>query len=206
MFQLRPQTPALPPKKQAVPTTIVLAAMTPAMESLALAVAKEHPHVVVATADKHYTYTPIGKDGVALETQQLDHSAELAAIDEVKETLDKYDEEHPHTGPLHVYLLDGQGKAVMDQEGEQTPLKALVNAALRDKRRVVAALMPQDVNYKEVGDIPPAMLLRQLADTVLAQESIPVLVGKAAFEAFVAAPESLSPVGEAQPAEPTHVE
>jgi hypothetical protein len=194
MFQLRSQTTQLPPKKQAVPTTIVLAALTPAMESFAGDIIKTHPHVAVA------------KTVAALETQQLDHSAELAAIDEVKDTLDKYDEEHPHTGPLHVYLLDGQGKAVMDQEGEETPLKALVNAALRDKRRVVAALMPQDVNYKEVGDIPPAQLLRQLADTVLAMESIPVIVGKAAFEAFLANPESVVPAVEDQPAEPDAAE
>lgn len=173
MFSLSQPKPAAAPQ---VAPTLLLAGLTPACEAIAQDAVKQHKHVALTTV-------------AALETQQLDHSAEEAALDEVKETLDKYDEEHPHTGPLHVYLLDGAGAAVMDQEGQDTPLKALVNAALSDPRRTIAALMPEDVNYKQTDDIAPSQLLRQLADTILSTESVVTLVGKAAFEAFVADPE-----------------
>lgn len=176
MFQLQQKQPKAPAPKAAVAHTVILAAFTPSMESLAADVIKSHPHVGVA------------KNVAALETQQLDHSAEIAAMDDIKDTLDKYDEDHPHTGPLHVYLLDGQGAALMDQENGDTPLRALVNAALKDKRKLVAALLPEDHSVSQVEDLNPSTLLRQLADTILSTESITVLVGKAAFEAFVTNP------------------
>lgn len=193
MFQLASKNPPVA-SEAPVAKTVVLAAFTPAMESLADSLAQTYPHVAVA------------KTVAALETQQLDHSAQMAAIDDIKDTIDKYDEDHPHTGPLHVYLLDGRGAALMDQEDGDTPVRALVNAAMRDKRKIVAALMPEDVKYKSSDDIMPSTLLRQLADTILSTENITVLVGKEAFESFLANPEIvLAPSQEAQPAseEPT---
>jgi len=174
MFTLR--QPSVSPATPSSPT-IVLAGLTPVTEALAQSLAKRYTHVTTATA-------------VALETQQLDHSAELAAEEEVKDTVDKYDADHPHTGPLQVYLLDGQGAAVMDQASEDTPLQALVNAVIRNPRRTVAALMPEDENIKAIEDIPPSLILRQLADTILTTEGITTLVGKEAFEAFVKDPSS----------------
>ena len=177
MFKVQPRLP-FSPRPEKIAPTVLLAALHPCMESIAEEAAAQHAHVAVT------------KTAPALETQQLDNSAEEAAIDEVRDTLDKFDAEHPHTGPLHVYLLDGQSAALMDQENGDTPVKALVNAAMRDPRRTIAALMPQDETYKVADDISPSTLLRQLANTILSTEGITVLVGKAAFESFIKDPDA----------------
>jgi hypothetical protein len=173
MFQLTPKRAPVAQPAAPVATTVVLHGLSPSMESL--------------IADLPYVKSAQAYD-LALETQQLDHSAQQAALDEVNDTLDKYDEDHPRTGPLHVYLLGNPSAANFDQDNETTPMKALVNAALRDKTNVVAALLPEDETVFKVADIPTSLTLRQLADTVLATESIPVLVGKAALESFLKDP------------------
>lgn len=175
MFQMTPKyaVPVKAPAIEPVQTTIVLHGLTAGLESLVQA----YPHVASAKA---YQAT--------MESQQLDHSAAMAAEEEVADTLDKYASDHPRTGPLHVYVLGNPGAASFDQDNETTPMKALVNAALRNKSKVVAALMPEDASVFQIADIPPSLSLRQLADTVLTQESIPTLVGKAAFESFIKDP------------------
>jgi hypothetical protein len=178
MFALTPKH-SLPVKAQPaepVQTTIVFHGLIAGLESLI----QQNPHMATEA-----TYQ------AALESQQLDHSAQQAAEEEVADTLDKYATDHPRTGPLHVYLLGNPGAASFDQDNETTPMKALVNAALRSKSKMVAALMPEDETVFQVADIPQSLTLRQLADTVLAQESIPVIVGKAAFEAFMEDPSSV---------------
>lgn len=175
MFQMTPKHPSFVPAETVAPvrTTLVLHGLTADLESLV----KTHPYAATAQAYQ-----------AALESQQLDHSAQQAAEDEVEDTLDKYASDHPRTGPMHVYLLGNPGAASFDQDHETTPMKALVNAALRNKSKLVAALMPEDETVFQIADIPLSLTLRQLADTVLAQESIPVLVGKAAFESFIQDP------------------
>jgi hypothetical protein len=190
MFTLSPPgIQAHSPTKPAAPTLLVTG-LTPSTESLATHLARRYEHIGVESYQDVIASQQAALKS-SLETQQLDHSAQKAALDEVQETIDKYDEDHPHTGPLHVYLLDGQGKALMDQETEDSPLKALVNAAMRDPRRTVACLMPEDATYKEADDISPSTLLRQLADTILSTEGVTILVGKEACESFLQDPSAL---------------
>lgn len=138
----------------------------------------------VKTANPHIAFgTP------AVESQQLDNSKRTAELDEMRDTLSKYDEEHPHTGPLHVYLLDGVGVATMDQDA-QSSLRALVSHVLNCPHRTVAALLPEDSRVAKLEEISPSTMLRQLADTVLSTEGLTVLVGKQAFESFLANPEA----------------
>lgn len=157
-----------------VPTTVVLSAFAPSQESYLAELPTRFPGVEVIA-------------GAALESQQLDHSAQQAALDKVIDTLDKYDEDHPHTGPMHIYLLDGQGLAGGDPQGEGT-LRALVNSAMNQPYRTVAALMPEDRTITKAEELAPSTLLRQLADSVLSTEGVTILVGAAALEAFLVNP------------------
>lgn len=157
-----------------VPTTVKVLAFAPSLESYLSDLSTRFPGVAVGT-------------GPSLESQQLDNSAQQAAVDQVLDTLDKYDEDHPHTGPVHVYLLDGQGLSAGDPQGEGT-LHALVNAALNTPHRTVAALIPEDATVRRVEDLEPSTLLRQLAESVLSTEGVTLLVGREALEAFLANP------------------
>lgn len=178
MFSMTPKyaAPVKTPDDAPIRTTIVFHGLTPGLESLL----QSHPHTASVEAYQ-----------LALESEQLDHSAQLAAELEVQDTLNKYASDHPHSGPMHVYLLGDPSAPSYDRENETTPMKALVNAALRNKSKIVAALLPEDETVSKVADIPNTLSLRQLADTVLAQESVPVIVGKAAFEAFLKDPDSV---------------
>lgn len=165
--------------------SLVLTPFTPAMEEAAKEYASRYPHVVAL---------PLAPK-VAVESQELDHSAELAALDEVRDTIDKFNEEHPYTGASQVYMMDGEQTAYMDPEGNQTAMRALVTAALNNKAKVVAALLPTDTRVSHLGHIPAAFALRQLAESMVSMENVTLLVGKAAFESFLKDPEGYLPEG-----------
>lgn len=176
-MQLKKNTPVVP---AAVETTVRVLAFAPSLENYLSTLPSRFPGVLIG-------------QGPSMESQQLDNSAQQAAVDQVLDTLDKYDEDHPHTGSMHVYLLDGQGLSAGDPQGEGT-LHALVSAALNDPRRTVAALVPEDASVSKIEDLAPSTLLRQLAETVLSTEGITILVGREALETFLANPPEPSAV------------
>lgn len=165
--------------------SLVLTSFTPAMEEAAKEYASRYSHVAALP------FSP----KAAVESQELDHSAELAALDEVRDTIDKFNEEHPYTGASQVYMLDGEQTAYMDPEGNQTAMRALVTAALNNKSKVIAALLPTDTKVSHLGQIPMALTLRQLGESMVSMENVTVLVGKAAFESFLKDPEGYAPEG-----------
>lgn len=123
----------------------------------------------------------LGYESVGLETQQLDNSEKMAVMDRIKETINNYDNKHPHTGPTHIYLLDGRGMGNADDG----VVDALITSSLRNPGSTLAALIPEDTRYSKPDDLSPSTMLRQLADRVLASEGVRCVVGKAALEAFL---------------------
>ena len=126
-----------------------------------------------------------------LETQQLDNSEREAMIDRIKSTINDYDNKHPHTGPTHIYLLDGHGMGNADDG----VVNALIASSLRNPSQTLAALIPENVNYTRPDDLSPASMLRQLADQVLASEGVRCVVGRKALEAFLEGDEQYVHVG-----------
>jgi hypothetical protein len=163
-------------KHEAAPVEITLTvANSASLEGYVESLRAEYPHVQFGLAP-------------ALETQQLDNSAAKAAEEEAEETIAKYAADHPHTGPLAVFMLDGKGAGSMDEEGDGA-MRAMISSALLNPLRTVACLIPEDVKVTTPDDISPATMLRQMVDTVLSTEGITVIVGRAATESFLADPD-----------------
>lgn len=149
----------------------VLVAASPQGQALAQSLAQRYP-------------LNIQGGNWALESQQQDEAAKQAALDEVKQTIAQYDKDHPATGPLHVYLMDGKVAASTDDDGSAM-MRALVSRALTAPSRTVAALLPEDTSCTSVDDLSPGSMLGALAATVLAVEGLTLVVGQAALESVL---------------------
>lgn len=126
-----------------------------------------------------------------LETQQLDNSEREAMMDRIKSTINDYDNKHPHTGPTHIYLLDGRGLGNADDG----VVNALISSSLRNPSHTLAALIPENTSYASPDDLSPSSMLKQLANRVLASEGVRCVVGKRALEAFLDGDEQYVVVG-----------
>lgn len=138
----------------------------------------------------------------AMETQQLDNSEQEAIMDRIKSTINDYDNKHPHTGPTHVYLLDGHGMGNAD-DGVVT---ALIASSIRNPDHTLAALIPENTSYTKPDDLSPSSMLRQLANRVLDTDGVRCVIGRHALEAFLAGDESFVQVGKHAGAETSPAE
>ncbi len=161
-----------------------------AVPSMTLAITAPHLSGLVADLQSRMPHIAFVQTA-ALESQQQDAADRQAAIDSVEKTIDEYDNEHPHTGPLHVYMLDGKGAVGMDDESESA-LRALMHSAINSPTRTIAALMPEDNTVTKKEDLSMSTMLRQLADSVLSTEGVTLLVGKAALEAYLENPSTVN--------------
>lgn len=89
---------------------------------------------------ENYTFE-VNVPMVALESQQQDEDRKTIIADQVKKEIEESLNRKEETGPLQLFLLDGNGLAGGDTASQAT-LRALAKASLISPSNVIAAVLP----------------------------------------------------------------